>query len=98
MRLLLLMALAASVVVAAMLMTPVLSTNANAAPLCRAPGVPKGCIPRAAAGSGSGTSDSYNSPPKGIIIVPAPPGGRPIGHCMECIAPYYRWPPSGGAT
>jgi hypothetical protein len=89
MRLLLSMALAVSVVVAAMLMTPVLSTNANAAPLCRAPGVPKGCIPHAAAGSSSGTSNSNSGPPKGIIIVPAPPGGRPIGHCMECIAPHY---------
>ena len=99
MRWLLLMALSVAVAAAAMLMTSALSTDANAAPpLCRAPGVPKGCVTRPAANSPSSTSNSYNGLPKGRIIVPAPPGGRPIGHCMECIAPHYAWPPSGGAT
>lgn len=98
MRLLLLLALALSAVVAAIVMTQSVSTEANAASLCRSPGVPKGCVTRQAAGSTSNTRNSYNSVPKGRIIVPAPPGGRPIGHCMECIAPHYAWPPSGGAT
>ncbi len=75
-----------------------LVADANAAPLCRAPGVPKGCITRPVAGITSTGSNSYNSLPMGRIIEPAPPGGRPIGHCYECIAPHYAWPPSGGAT
>jgi len=70
------------------------STDANAAPLCRKPGVPKGCVSRPSAAA----SNSYNSLPKGRIIAPASPGGRPIGHCMDCIAPHYAWPPSGGAA
>ncbi len=98
MRWLLLMVLPVSQVVAAVVTMPALLTDANAAQLCRAPGVPKGCITRPAAGKTSSTSNSYNSMPKGHIIVPAPPGGRPIGHCYECIAPHYAWPPSGGAA
>jgi hypothetical protein len=96
MRWLLLMV--ALLIAAATSMTPRLLTDANAAPLCRAPGVPKGCITRPVAGETSSPSNSYNSLPKGRIIVPAPPGGRPIGHCYECIAPHYAWPPSGGAA
>ena len=92
-----LMVLSVSLVIAASL-RPALLTDANAAPLCRAPGVPKGCITRPVAGNTSTSSNSYNSLPMGRIIVPAPPGGRPIGHCYECIAPHYAWPPSGGAT
>ena len=94
MRWLLFVALAVSTVVAAILTTQSVSTDANAAPLCHAPGVPKGCVARPAAGT---VSSSYDSAPKGRIIVPAPPGGRPIGYCMDCIAPHYAWPPSGGA-
>ncbi len=98
MRWLLQMVLPASLVATATSMMPTLSADANAAPLCRAPGVPKGCITRPAAGNTSTSSNSYNNLPRGRIIVPAPPGGRPIGHCYECIAPHYAWPPSGGAT
>lgn len=98
MRLLLFMAFPVATAFAALLMMPTLTTDANAAPLCRAPGVPKGCITRPAVGSTSSTYNPYNSAPRGLIIVPAPPGGRPIGHCYECIAPHYAWPPSGGAT
>ena len=94
MRLLWFVALSVSMVTAAILMTPSASTDANAAPLCRTPGVPKGCVARRAVGT---ASNSYNSVPEGRIMVPAPPGGRPVGHCMECIAPHYAWPPSGGA-
>jgi hypothetical protein len=101
MRSRLLMALPVSAVVAVALTMPNVATDANAAaPLCRAPGVPKGCVTRPAVRSTPNPVNSYNSANatrKGHIIVPAPPGGRPIGHCMECIAPHYAWPPSGGA-
>jgi hypothetical protein len=79
-----------------MLMMSTLLTDANAAPSCRAPGMPKGCVTRPA--QRSTPSTTYYDVPKGRIIVPAPPGGRPIGHCMECIEPHYAWPPSGGAS
>lgn len=69
----LLLARALSTVVAAIVMTQSVSTEANAAPLCRSPGVPKSCVTRPAAGPTSNTRNSYNSVPKGRIIVPAPP-------------------------
>lgn len=94
MRMFSFVALSVSTVITAILMTQSVSTDANAAPLCRSPGVPKGCVARRV----EGPVTSYDSMPKGRIIVPAPPGGRPIGHCMECIEPYYAWPKSGGAT
>jgi hypothetical protein len=103
MRVVLRVGLTAVAAVAAVLMAPGVSTDANAKQLCRAPGVPKGCVSPPAANTGSSRSpssssyNSYDSRPKGHIIVPAPPGGRPIGHCYECIAPHYAWPPSGGA-
>jgi len=107
MRLFLSVALPVAAVVATLLLTPGISTDADAKQLCRAPGVPKGCVTRPAKGTTSGaakSSNSYNSynpdttRPKGHIIVSAPPGGRPIGHCYDCIAPHHAWPPSGGAA
>ncbi len=104
MRLILLTGFAAVVAIVTAMMTSGVTTDANAKPLCRAPGVPKGCVARPAAKTPSSPSapsnsyNAYNSRPKGHIIVPAPPGGRPIGHCYDCIAPHYAWPPSGGAA
>ena len=106
MRLFLSAVLPVAAVVAIPTVTPGISTDADAKQLCRPPGVPKGCVTRPVKGTTSNSSkvsNSYNaySPditrPKGHIIVPAPPGGRPIGYCYECIAPHYAWPPSGGA-
>ena len=103
MRLILLTGFMAVAAVAAV-MTSGVSTDANAKPLCRAPGVPKGCVTRPTTTVTSNSSkptnsyNAYNNRPKGRIVVPAPPGGRPIGHCYDCIAPHYAWPPSGGAA
>jgi hypothetical protein len=60
MRVISFLSLPVSAVVATLLLTPSVSTEANARPLCRAPGVPKGCVTRPVVRAISNPYDSQN--------------------------------------
>ena len=60
MRLLRFLSLSLSAIVATLVLMLNVSTPADTKPLCRAPGVPKGCITRPALGTISTPYNSYN--------------------------------------
>jgi hypothetical protein len=60
MRVLSFLSLPASAVVATLVLTASVSTEANARPLCRAPGMPKGCVARPVVRTIPNPDNSYN--------------------------------------